>query len=547
MKASWIEGTGKPTGRPTVMGTRGMVSSGNSLASQAGLRVLMDGGNVVDAAIAASAVLAVARPHMTGVGGDLFCLIYLAREGRVVAINSSGPAPAAATIDFFRERGYSRVPMDGVLSVETPGCVAGWDTALKRFGTMSLADILKPAVYYAENGVPVTINLSRVIGESARTFNKSAHWMETYTDDGRPLRPGELLKQPNLARTLSAIREGGTDAFYSGEIAEALAAFMEKEGGLISREDLASCHSEVLEPIQIDYRGFTIYEQPPISQGHLLLQQLAIVEGYDLAAMGAHSADAIHVMAEAKKLAFADRLRYLGDPSFVDIPMKRLLSREYAATRRKSIDLDHAILAAAPGALAAAGTDTTYHCVMDSEGNTVSMIQSLFKPFGSGVVAGETGIVLNNRLGAFFLNPEHPNALAPGKKTIHTLNTYMVFRDGRPYMAGGTPGADDQVQASLQVLTNLFDFGMGLQEAIEAPRWSSTPGTSPGENTTPYELRVEDRFPASVLDDLRRRGHVIKPIAPWSIASVKAVMMDPETGVLYGGADPRRDGYSAGW
>jgi gamma-glutamyltranspeptidase / glutathione hydrolase len=547
MKASWIEGTGKMTGRPTVMGTRGMVSSGNSLASQAGLRVLMDGGNVVDAAIAASAVLSVVRPHMTGIGGDLLCLIYLAREGRVMAINSSGQAPRTATIDHFRSRGHSYIPMEGVLSVETPGCVAGWDTALKRFGTMPLSDLMQPAIDYAEHGIPVTINLSKVIAESIRPFSRFPTWMETFTDQGRAPRPGELLKQPGLAGSLRAIKEGGADAFYRGEVAEALAAFMEKEGGLLSREDLAVCQPELLDPIQIDYRGYTIYEQPPISQGHLLLQEMAIAEGFDLASMGAQSPEAIHVMVEAKKLAFADRLRYLGDPSFVDVPISRLLSKEYAAKRRKSIDPNRAILAAAPGVLAAAGTDTTYHCVMDSEGNAVSMIQSIFKPFGSGVVAGETGIVLNNRLAAFFLEPTHPNALAPGKKTIHTLNTYMVFRDGRPYMVGGTPGADDQVQASFQVLTNLLDFGMGLQESIEAPRWSSTPGTSPGETTAPYELRIEDRFPAGVAESLRKKGHTVKVIEPWSIASMKAVMMDPETGVLYGAADPRRDGYSAGW
>jgi gamma-glutamyltranspeptidase / glutathione hydrolase len=547
MKASWIEGTGKTTGRPTVMGTRGMVSSGNSLASQAGLRVLMDGGNVVDAAIAASAVLSVVRPHMTGIGGDLLCLIYLAREGRVVAINSSGQAPKAATIDYFRSHGHSYVPMDGILSVETPGCVAGWDAALKQFGTMSVSDLLQPAIDYAENGTPVTINLSRVIEESVGSFSRLPGWMETFTDGGRPLRPGELLKQPKLGRSLRAIKEGGADAFYRGEVAEALVSFMEKEDGLLAREDLAACRPEVLDPIQIDYRGYTIYEQPPISQGHLLLQELAIAEGFDLASMGAQSADAIHVMVEAKKLAFADRLRYLGDPSFVDVPMSRLLSKEYAAKRRKSINPSRAIVAAAPGALAAMGTDTTYHCVMDAEGNAVSMIQSLFKPFGSGVVAGETGMVLNNRLAAFFLEPTHPNALAPGKKTIHTLNTYMVFKDGRPYVVGGTPGADDQVQASFQVLTNLLDFGMSLQESIEAPRWSSTPGTSPGETTAPYELRLEDRFPAEVVESLRKRGHTVKMTGPWSIASMKAVMMDPETGVLYGAADPRRDGYSAGW
>ena len=530
-----------------VMGSKGMVSAGHPLAAQVGLRVLMEGGNVVDAAVAASATLGVVRPHMTGVGGDLFCLIYLAREGRVVAINSSGPAPKAATIDFFRGQGLQQIPVKGPLAVETPGCVAGWEMALQRFGTMPLSHLLRYAVDYAENGVPVSPHLARSLAEGAEQYANFPIWVSTYLPEGRPYRPGELLKQPNLARTLRAIQEGGAEAFYRGPIADAIASFMEREGGLLAREDLAACEAELLEPLQIDYRGYTVYEQPPVSQGHLLLQELAIAEGFDLASLGPESAEAIHLMVESKKLAFADRLRYLGDPAFVDVPLEHLLCKEYASKRRKSVDPRRAILAAAPGVLAVPGNDTTYHCVVDSEGNAVSMIQSLFRSFGSGVVAGDTGIVLNNRLSAFFLDAAHPNALAPGKRTIHTLNTYMVFRQDRPYLVGGTPGADDQVQVSFQVICNLIDHGMSLQEAIEAPRWSSTPGTLPGEITAPYELRLESRFPSPVAGVLRQKGHVVKMVDPWSFGSVKAVLIDPESGVLYGGSDPRRDGYAIGW
>lgn len=507
----------------------------------------MEGGNVVDAAVAASAVLAVVRPHMTGIGGDLFCLIYLAKEGQVVAINASGPAPQAATIDFFHQRGLQQIPMKGPLAVETPGCVAGWELALERFGTMPLSRLLQDAVDYAEKGAPVSFHLAQAISEGAHEFAKYADWVATFMPDGRPPRPGEILRQPNLARTLRVLQEGGAEAFYRGEIADAIAGFMEREGGLLSKEDLAACQAELLEPIQIDYRGHTVYEQPPVSQGHLLLQELAIAEGFDLARLGAESAEAVHLMVECKKLAFADRLRYLGDPAFVDVPIRQLLSKEYASKRRHSVNPNRAIITAAPGALALAGADTTYHCVMDSEGNAVSMIQSLFKGFGSGVVAGETGITFNNRLAAFFLDPAHPNALAPGKRTAHTLNSYMVFRNGRPFLVGGTPGADDQVQVNFQVICNLIDFGMSLQEAIEAPRWSCTPGTLPGETFAPYELRLEDRFPARVPAALQQKGHVVTMAPPWSFGSVKAVLMDPETGVLYGGSDPRRDGYAVAW
>ncbi len=547
MRASWTEGNGRHTCRPLVMGTRGMVSSGHPLASQAGLRVLMEGGNVVDAAVAASAVLAVVRPHATGLGGDLFCQIFLAREGRVVAINASGPAPRAATAQHFRERGMQQVPMLGPLAVETPGCVAGWDLALRQFGTMPLANLLSYAVEYAENGVPVTPHLAAALAEGARTFAGFPDWGATFLCDGHPPRRGALLRQPNLARTLRALQEDGAEAFYRGGIGEAIAAYVQREGGLLAMEDLEACRAELLEPIQIDYRGYTVYEQPPVSQGHLLLQELAIAEGFDLATLGAQSADAVHLMVDAKKLAFADRLRYLGDPACVHVPLKQLLSKEYASRRRKVIDPARAILAAAPGVLAAPGGDTTAHCVVDAEGNAATMIQSLFKGFGSGVVAGDTGVVLNNRLASFFLDPAHPNGLAPGKRAIHTLNTYMLFRDGRVFLVGGTPGADDQVQVSFQVICNLVDHGMNLQEAIEAPRWSSTPGTLPGEITNPYGLQLESGFSPEVAEELQKRGHAVEMAPPWSFGSVSAILVDPENGVLCGGSDPRRDGYAAGW
>ncbi len=530
-----------------VMGMKGMVSAGHPIAAQVALRTLTEGGNVVDAAVAASAALAVVRPHMTGIGGDLFCLIYLAKEGKVVAINSSGPAPAGATIDLFRSKGMQQIPMNGPLAVETPGCVAGWELALSRFGTMPLGRLLQPAIDYAEGGFPVSPHLAQAIAEGAQQFARFPHWMAAFLPEGRPPRPGEVLKLPNLARTLRILQKGGAEAFYQGEIAEAIAAFMQQQGGLLSKEDLAACRAELLEPIQIDYRGYTIYEQPPVSQGHLLLQQLAIVEGFDLATLGPQSTEAIHLMVEAKKLAFADRLRYLGDPSLRQPPMNVLLSKEYASQRRKKIDLNRAIVAAAPGVVAVAGSDTTQHCLIDAEGNCVTMIQSLFKSFGSGMVAGDTGITLNNRMAGFFLDPSHPNALAPGKRTAHTLNTYMVFQDGRPFLVGGTPGADDQVQVNFQVISNLIDHGMSLQEAIEAPRWSSFPGTLPGETTDPYELRMENRFPDSLVDGLRQKGHSVKLSAPWSFGSQSAVLLDPESGVLYGGSDPRRDGYTVGW
>jgi gamma-glutamyltranspeptidase/glutathione hydrolase len=365
--------------------------------------------------------------------------------------------------------------------------------------------------------------------------------------EGRPYRAGELLKLPNLARSLRIIQEGGADAFYRGPIADAIAAWMERAGGLLTRDDLAACQAEELEPIQIDYRGYTVYEQPPVTQGHLLLQQLAIAEGLDLAGLGPDSAETIHLMVECKKLAFADRLRYMGDPARTHVPLKQLLSKEYASMRRREVDPRRAILTAAPGAAAALGADTTHHCLMDGEGNGVTMIQSLFKSFGSGVVAGDTGITLNNRLAGFFLDQAHPNALEPGKRTVHTLNTYMLFKDGRPFVMAGTPGADDQVQVNFQVISRLLDHGMSLQEAIEAPRWSSTPGTLPSEIAGAHELKLEKGFPPAVVEELRRKGHTVIATPDRGFGSVSAVLLDPESGVLYGCSDPRRDGYAIGY
>lgn len=547
MTAWWVEGNGRQTGRPMIMGARGAVSSGHPLASQAGLKVLMEGGNVVDAAVAASATLAVVRPHMTGLGGDLFCLIYLAREGRVVAINASGAAPAAATIELFRKQGHSQVPLSGPMAIETPGCVAGWQVALQNFGTMPLSRLLDSAIRYAEDGYPVTPHLSQTIAECMTQFKGSTPWHSIFAPNGRAPRAGEMLRLPKLARTLRTVQEGGAEAFYRGQIAEEMAAAIQKAGGLLSMADLAGCRAEQLEPLRIDYRGYTVYEQPPVSQGHILLQELAMAEGYDLASMGQESAEAIHLMVECKKLAFADRMRYLGDPAVGQLPMQQLLSREYAESRRREIGPNRSMEAATPGVLAVSGGDTTYHCVMDSEGNAVSMIQSIFKPFGSGVVAGETGITMNNRLAGFFLDPEHPNALAPGKRAAHTLNTYMLLHEGRPLMAGGTPGADDQVQVNFQVISNVIDHHMNIQQAIEAPRWSSTPGTMADEIGQAYELRLESRFPAEVVEGLRARGHVVRVSPPWSFGSEKAVLLDPESGTVYAAADPRRDAYAACW
>jgi gamma-glutamyltranspeptidase/glutathione hydrolase len=532
--------------RPTVMGTHGVVCSGHHLASQAGSEVLASGGNAMDAALAASGVLTVVRPHMTGIGGDLFMLWYDAGSRRVRAINAAGPAPASASISAYRERGMTTVPAKGVFAVETPGCVAGWQMAADLFATRPLRELLQPAIHAASDGFPMYATLNSTIANGLRTLNDTAR--AVYAPGGEAVRVGHLLRNPGLADSLSAIAAGGADAFYNGTIAARVADFFREEGGLLAEVDFAACQAEEVDPIHTDYRGYTVWNVPPVSQGHVLLEMLNIVEGYDLAALGWNQPETIHLMVEAKKIAFADRLRYSGDlRAGIDTPLDRLLSKEHAEEARGWIDANHAMREAPRlRELAQAGGDTTLVTVQDDQGNAVALIQSLYNPFGSGVMAGDTGIVLNNRLSGFWLQEGHPNALAPGKRTMSTLNTFIVTRDGDLFMSGGTPGGDQQVQTNLQMLANVIDYGMDPQLAAEATKWHSTPGTVEREQDQDYELHVEPRLPIWVREELERRGHTIRIDEDWSIGSHKVIVRHPESGVMMAGASPSRDAYAVG-
>ena len=535
--------------RPTIVARNGLVASGNPLASQAGLRMLQNGGNAVDAAITASAVSAVTRPFATGIGGDLFALVYLARERKVYAINASGPAPRRANRELFAERGLDIIPQRGPLSIGTPGGVAGWELAAQRFGTRSLDVLLEAAIEYAEQGYPTSSGLAEATAEGMSQVGDQPGWRETFQRDGRPLRTGEMISFPHLAESLRAIAEGGADEFYRGPLARRLAAGVQQAGGLLTPEDLESCRAEILEPIVGSYRGYTVYEQPPVSQGIILLLELAILEGFDVAAMGILTSESIHHAVEAKKIAFASRLNWYGDPSWCTNPNETVLSPDFVARCRQSMDPNRAAERIELPILAGVGADTTFLTTGDREGNFVAMIQSLYSSWGSGVIAGDTGILMNNRLSAFFLDPSHPNALEPGKRTIHTLNTYMLFRDGRPFLIGGTPGADNQVQINLQVISNIVDHGLDIQEALEVPRWSSVPGTAPWGRPyeTPYALELEEGVPSEAEDGLRQRGHAIRRIPRWSIGSSKLLMIDQQSGALLGAGDPRREAYAVGW
>ncbi|MBI2184388.1 MAG: gamma-glutamyltransferase [Thaumarchaeota archaeon] len=525
------------------MARNGMVSSGHWLASQAGLRVLMEGGNAVDAAIAVSSVLCATRPHTCGLGGDGFALIYSADEDRIHALNASGPAPMKASIDYYESKGLKKVPLTGILSITVPGLVSAWSEALSKFGTKSLSSLLRPAIEYASNGFPVYRSLASSIRKTSYSLPDSIP--KVFFVNGAPPREGEVLTQLGLASTLEKIAKGGEEVFYRGEVASQISRYMKEHGGLIEEEDLAAYRAKWYPPLEGHYRGYTVYGQPPVSQGHILVELMQIMEGYDLGEMGFGSPDAVHAAVEAKKLCFQDRAMHLADPNFHQVPLEHLLSKEHTEDLRSRINMSKALPIMSDASQH--GNDTTYFCVVDGHGNAVSFIQSIFFAFGSGVMVEGTGVLCTNRLSAFSLDRKKVNHLEPGKKPAHTLNTYMVFKDQRPSLVGGTPGLDDQVQTNAQVLMNILDFGMNVQEAIEAPRWSSRPGSMPGDEAKPYELWLEDRYPGDTVLELQKRGHKLKTVSGWAFGGEEVIGVDQEQGVLMGGADPRRDGYAVGW
>ena len=441
--------------RPSVMGRNGMVTSGHALASQAGVRTMMRGGNAVDAAIATAAALGAVEPAGSGVGGDGFILIYWAETGEVSAVNATGPAPGAATRERYLADGG--IPMKGIRSVSVPGLVDGWLLAHERYGALPLEEVFRPAISLCEDGFPVSHLLAEQIrGEHGR-FASDPYTRAVYTNDGEPILTGSLLCNRNLGTTLRKIAQEGRQTLYEGEIAGAIAEFSRARDGLLTEEDLGNYHAQWAEPIHVNYRGYEVYEMPPNSSGHILLQELNIVELFDLKTMGCNTAESIHMMVEAKKLAFADREEYMADPEWVDIPMEGMLSKSYAAEQAERIDPGRAAFDVPAGG-PEAHEDTTCFCTADRAGNLVCILQSIQSGFGSSLIAGDTGILLNNRMTYWHLEEGHPNCLMPGKRVRHTMNPVIVTKDGRPVLTCGTPGADTQVQTNLQLVTHMLDF-----------------------------------------------------------------------------------------
>jgi gamma-glutamyltranspeptidase/glutathione hydrolase len=538
--SQWFAGV--PAGRSVVRASQGMVATSQPLASQAGLDVLKRGGNAVDAAITIAAVLNVTEPNMTGVGGDAFMMIYSSKTKKLEALNASGRAPRALTLDYFSSRKITQMPTAGMETITVPGAFDGWITLLEKHGTLKLADLIAPAIGYAENGFPVMEKIAADWEPEVPKLKLSAAASSTYLVNGGAPKPGAIFHQKNLARTLRTLARGGRDAFYRGEIARAIVEHCQKNGGFLSMEDFASQKSTWVEPISTTYRGYTLHELPPNNQGLTALLLLNILEGIDLKGMRTEPDRYYHTLIEATKIAFADRNRYIADPTFAKIPVKELLSKDYAARRRALIDPHKAIDAPAYGDVRM-GSDTTYFTVVDKDRTAVSFINSLFNSFGSGVVAGETGIMLHNRGSGFSLDPSHPNKLEPGKRPFHTLIPAMVFKDGNLLMSYGVMGGDIQAQGHAQVLVNLVDRGLNLQQALDAPRVRYMSGRG---------VMMEEGLTAPVIGRLIERGHerLVPPAGVMHRALMgggQAIMIDPETGALLGASDPRKDGLALGY
>ncbi len=527
--------------RSEVIAPHGMVAASQPLAAQVGLDILQAGGNAVDAAVAVNAVLGLVEPHMNGVGGDLFALVWHAETERLYALNATGRAPHAISRETLVRLGYERMPGDGPLTWTVPGAVDGWLELLERFGTLPLADVLAPAIAYARDGFPVS---EIIAGQWNAAATALAAWPDsaaTYLPGGRAPLPGEVFRNPRLAATYEAVAEGGRDAFYRGDIARRIVAFSERNGGYFTLADFEDHTSVWVEPVTTNYRGYDVWEVPPNSSGILALMILNLMEGYDVAAMGHNSADALHLFAEAKKLVWADRDTYVADADANPLPTRQLISKPYAETRRKLIDRDRAATTVTPGR-PFEQSETVYLTVVDEDRNAVSLIESIFGSFGSKVVPGDVGFALQNRGSGFSLEEGHLNALAPHKRSLHTNMPGFVTRDGQPLLSFGVMGGPMQPQGHWQVLSNIIDFGMNLQEAGDAARMRHFPSHQPGGT-----LAVEPGISDAVVAELRRRGHHVVRAGGGGMGGYQAILIHPETGMLHGGTDPRKDGQVVGY
>jgi gamma-glutamyltranspeptidase / glutathione hydrolase len=537
------------TGRSVTLVQNGMVATSHPLAAQIGLDVLKRGGNAVDAAIATSAAMGLMEPMSCGVGGDLFAIVWDAKTQILHGLHANGRAPLAASIPWFHERGYKEIPTIGPLSWSVPGCVDGWDELRRKFGTKSFAELLGPSIDYAEKGVPVPEVIAGYWKASERKLSAYPESAKVYLPNGRAPRTGEVFKNPALAATYREIAERGRDAFYKGPIADKLADFSRRNGGLLTKEDLVRHTASWAKPASTTYRGNEIWELTPPGQGIAVLQMLNILEGYDLKKLGPTSPDYWHLFIETKKLAYADRAKFYADPEFAKVPVAELISKPYAGGRRKLIEPTRAMTKIDPGDPKVGQADTIYLCVVDKDRNCVSLIQSNYNGFGSGLAAVELGFAIQNRGTLFSLDEHHANRLEPGKHPFHTIIPAMVTRNGKPLFVFGVMGGDMQPQGHVEVLVNLLDFEMDVQQAGEAPRLehigSATPTGRPGDpggGTVEAEIGLSD----DIVKELEHRGHHVVRVKR-NGGGYQGIWIDPNTGVLHGGTEARKDGAAVGY
>ncbi len=536
------------TGRPVTRAPSGMVSSPHSLASEAGVAVLRSGGSAIDAAIATSAVLAVAYPHMTSIGGDAFWLIHDGKTGDVRYLNGGGRAAAGATLDWFKSRNLDTIPFRGILPATStvPGAVDSWIEAHKTFGKLPLSRALQSAIDYAKHGFPASGRLASFAVSTRSELNSTPEAAAIFLPNGEPIREGQRIVNGNLARSLEMLGEQGRAAFYEGPIAKEMARYAQANGGFFRESDFSAQHATWEDPISGQYRDVTIYNTPPPTQGFTVIEMLNLIEPYGMAKLKHLGPDYVHLLVQAKQIAYNDRDAVLADPKYINVPIDRLLSKDYARLRAEIIDTRTTLPWDKVPSFGSLNGDTVYVAVVDRDGNAVSLIQSLYGVFGSCVMAGNTGIMLQNRGAYFSLDENQPNVIAPGKIPLHTLIASMAKRDGKLWSVLGCMGADGQPQIQLQAYVGLIDFGLNIQEALEVPRFLSGRFALGEARDT---LHIEARFPNDTYDELERRGHILNRWDNWSefAGHAHGIMIDHANSALVGGSDPRSDGAAIGY
>jgi gamma-glutamyltranspeptidase len=536
------------TGRPASLAPNGMVTSPHALASAAGVDALRAGGSAIDAAIATSAVLAVLYPHMTSIGGDAFWLIHEGKSGRVRFLNGGGKAAASGTLDWFGSRGLTEIPYRGIVpaTLTVPGALASWTEAHRTHGRLPLTRNLESAIGYARDGFPVTERLANWIATVQIELKAHAETAAIFLPNGNLPRPGSRLRNPDLARTLATFASAGWSGFYEGDVAREMVRFAKQNGGIFTEQDFKAQIATWGDPLVGTYRNVTLYNTPAPTQGFTVLEMLNLVEPLELAKKECLGPDHIHALVQAKQLAYYDRDKFLGDPKFADVPVERLISKPYANERRVLMDPMRALPWDKLPSYGSLSGDTVYIAVVDADGNAVSLIQSLYGAFGSAVVAGNTGVVLQNRSAYFNLNAMHPNCLQPGKIPLHTLIASIGKRDGKLWSVLGCMGADGQPQIQLQAYIGMIDYGLDVQEAIELPRFLSGRFALGEDRDT---LHIEGRVPLATLDVLAARGHKLNRWGDWNELAGHAhgITIDPDSGIRSGGSDPRSDGAAIGY